>query len=1050
MFSNKTGKVSSAELPYGKYIVVETTIPDNYPNEYFAAEPIMVTISEDSREEKLPDDNIFAVINYPFKAKIKINKIDSATGREVLKVGAKYRIYNMDTNEYVTQTISYPDHVEFGTEENPYAVNAKGELLTPETLNIGHYRLEEVEAPYGYVLQGYEATEKEAVEFYIRKESDYIVDREDDKLYVVVKVRQENDPQVGRLTILKEGEKAVEKRNNSVFARMLRAVTGKEETVEYSYERGGIEGAEFEVYVKETIYTPDNQREEDGSRVVNTYNGVKLEKDAKVIKVTTNAEGKAIVEGLPLGSYYVKEVVAGHGYVINKEIKEVEFTYAGQEIAITDKDMGYYNERQKAKISIFKTAEETGEALEGAEFGLYIREGEEDNYNYLLIEKITTGKDGYGTFTADVPLGEYYIKEIKAPDGYNKSEAVQKVNFTYQDQEIKIQTFTREFTNENMQTPNKRVDIGDGTETKPGEVLTYTITYKNKTEINEKIKITDKIPDGTKYLAGHVTATVKGKKVEGLKITEPKDLSEGTTVVWESEEFELKPGEIINVTYKVRVKTIEEGLEVDKVTNKANVLHGPDINIEIIKDKYKIKYYKDNIVTGEFLGEEEYEADLGSKIDWEKIDKNLYKPEGYKDGELQEEESATIVIKGDGDVVYIVYKTEEPQIPEETKDSYIVRYYKDSIDDKNILGEYRVEAKVDEEIPWNEIDVNLRKPEGYKDGELKEDISSNIVIKGEGDIVYILYLPEREDPKDTYTVKYYKDDIDNGEYLGSEKFEGFIGDKIDFEKVDTELKRPEGYSNGIIIEERSAVEIIVGDDDIVYVVYKKIPVEDETNEVENPIENPVKTVDKGNKETVMYGEELTYTIRYKNTTTGKEKFEIRDSIPEGTKYIAGSMSAKINKVDGFETEKVEIEEETKDVEVETKPEPTPVETEAKTFDKEDLMDLFNEIGLDYLDYTTRDLEEVLEHFNEKVIRRNVGIFKNNDLSLDIFVDHINLLYDRELEAKVDRLLRIGKSALDIYLNTTVLTKYDYRNLDKAIILLQNSGLDPKKVPLMAY
>ena len=104
----------------------------------------------------------------------------------------------------------------------------------------------------------------------------------------------------------------------------------------------------------------------------------------------------------------------------------------------------------------------------------------------------------------------------------------------------------------------------------------------------------------------------------------------------------------------------------------------------------------------------------------------------------------------------------------------------------------------------------------------------------------------------------------------------------------------------------------------------------------------------------------------------------------------------------------------------------------------------------YLDYTTSDLEEILAHFNEKVIRRNVAIFKNNDLSLDVFVDYINLLYDKELEAKVDRLLRIGKSALDIYLNPTVLTKYDYKGLDKAIILLQNSGLDPKKVPLMAY
>lgn len=122
----------------------------------------------------------------------------------------------------------------------------------------------------------------------------------------------------------------------------------------------------------------------------------------------------------------------------------------------------------------------------------------------------------------------------------------------------------------------------------------------------------------------------------------------------------------------------------------------------------------------------------------------------------------------------------------------------------------------------------------------------------------------------------------------------------------------------------------------------------------------------------------------------------------------------------------------------------------KPFDREDLIDLFNEIGLDYLDYTTRDLEDVIANFNEKVVRRNVAIFKNNDLSLDVFVDNISLLYDKELEAKVDRLLRIGKSALDIYLNPTILTKYDYRGLDKAILLLQNSGLDPKKVPLMAY
>lgn len=199
---------------------------------------------------------------------------------------------------------------------------------------------------------------------------------------------------------------------------------------------------------------------------------------------------------------------------------------------------------------------------------------------------------------------------------------------------------------------------------------------------------------------------------------------------------------------------------------------------------------------------------------------------------------------------------------------------------------------------------------------------------------------------------------------------------------------------------------------------------------------------------LMFPEDALYDYDAKLKET--EKRSISEVMQEAKNVEPEKNEETITETVVEPEEKFEKIEEQKEEVVETKSESTSVETSEKTFDKEDLMDLFNEIGLDYLDYTTRDLEEVLENFNEKVIRRNVSIFKNNDLSLDIFVDHINLLYDRELEAKVDRLLRIGKSALDIYLNPTVLTKYDYRNLDKAIILLQNSGLDPKKVPLMAY
>ena len=452
---------------------------------------------------------------------------------------------------------------------------------------------------------------------------------------------------------------------------------------------------------------------------------------------------------MPLGKYYVKEVVAGEGYVLNKEIKEIEFTYQGEKVAVVYKDTGYLNERQKAEISIIKVDEITGEPLEGAEFGLYTREGEEDNYKYILIEKVVTNAGGSAKFSADIPHGKYYIKETKAPEGYELIESYQEVNFQYSDQEVAVVRYTREFRDDLIRTPNKTVDIGDGTKTEPGAILTYTINYRNRSNVNEKIRITDVMPEGTKYIAGHATATVKGKDVisKGLKVEEPEDGSERTTIKWESEEFELKPNETISVTFKVRVKTIEEGLEVDKVTNKAKVVHGEYIDVERVKDKYKVKYYKDNIVTGEYLGEEEKEAELGSIIPWEEIEKDLLRPEGYKEGELLEEESARIVVKGDDDIVYIVYKKEE-SIEEETKDSYYVRYYKDSIDERNILGEYEVEAKLDTEIPWEKIDKNLKRPDKYKAGVLQEEISANIVVKGDSDIVYILYLPEKTGVKD--------------------------------------------------------------------------------------------------------------------------------------------------------------------------------------------------------------------------------------------------------------------------------------------------------------
>lgn len=118
--------------------------------------------------------------------------------------------------------------------------------------------------------------------------------------------------------------------------------------------------------------------------------------------------------------------------------------------------------------------------------------------------------------------------------------------------------------------------------------------------------------------------------------------------------------------------------------------------------------------------------------------------------------------------------------------------------------------------------------------------------------------------------------------------------------------------------------------------------------------------------------------------------------------------------------------------------------------KEELINLMTECGLDYLDFTNNDMENIIANYSDTILRNNVEIAKGNNMDLDIFADNISLLYDNELVDKINRLKSIGKAPLDIYLNPNILLKYDLAGLNNAINLLQINGLDPRKVPLMAY
>lgn len=131
-------------------------------------------------------------------------------------------------------------------------------------------------------------------------------------------------------------------------------------------------------------------------------------------------------------------------------------------------------------------------------------------------------------------------------------------------------------------------------------------------------------------------------------------------------------------------------------------------------------------------------------------------------------------------------------------------------------------------------------------------------------------------------------------------------------------------------------------------------------------------------------------------------------------------------------------------------EENPVVEEAIPSNKDKLITLLKNVGIDYLDYTSNELNDLIENFDEKEIKENIAFMKEKGLDMDIFINHASMMLDKELKDKVTLLLSIGKDKLDLYLNPSILIKYDLNTLKNVIAKIKENQMDPKDVPLMAY
>ncbi len=436
LLTDSKGHLVTQPIPYGTYVVIETVVPHNMK----AVKPFEVSITENHPAEP----QVWRVfIDREFTAKLRIVKKDSKTGQTVLVPNAEFKIFNMDTKEYVIQYTTYPTkvkHTSFFTDED-------GDLILPETLKLGNYRIEEVAAPEGYVVN------ENHVTFAVDTDTPYQTDP--DTYEAIITADYVDEPAVGELTVEKKGE-VLDAYKGGLFA--------DSEEKEFVYKEGSLAGAEFAVYAAEDIYTNDYQKNENGERT-KYYSSGEL-----VATLVTGEDGKAVLTDLPLGTYQVVETKAPYGFVLNSKEQTVTFAYVDDKTSVIYESITFENDRQKADLSIVKSDKETGKAIAGAEFGLYAASDIENADGKVIVEKDTlletAVSDEYGAvkFGKDYPLGTYYAQELKAPAGYVSSEEIVEFVAGYQGQEAETIKLESEFVNTPTTVEITKTDITSGAE----------------------------------------------------------------------------------------------------------------------------------------------------------------------------------------------------------------------------------------------------------------------------------------------------------------------------------------------------------------------------------------------------------------------------------------------------------------------------------------------------------------------------------------------------------------------------------------------------------
>lgn len=420
------GKITITNVRPGNYIITEIKAPDGYLIDD-PTRTITVTsgdtqtiVFKDTKPGGLIIEKRDSVTKEPLAgATFKVTTSDgrfvaqdggatSTNGLYTTDANGQIHIVDLDPDTYVVTEVTAPDGYLMDAPSQTVKIEKNDtQTLTFYDTPLGGLTIVKVDSESGKRLEG---AKIEVAKLNGEIVGTYVTDKLgviqlpdlDDGWYQLTEIKApkgyllDSTPQ--KVEVKKGETKTFEFENTASASMLIHKID--------SVTKKGIQGVKFVVY--DSSMTPIGEYESDDQGYVH------------------------LNKTLEDGKYYVREIVAAEGYILDNKVKS--FTVLAGDTAMIE----WENTSELGQIQVIKTSEgyssvnglPAGTPLSGAIFAVYDKQNN-------VVDKFQTNENGIGS-SKKLPLGIYTVKEVQAPANYGLNPTVFTADIEFAGQVVKL------------------------------------------------------------------------------------------------------------------------------------------------------------------------------------------------------------------------------------------------------------------------------------------------------------------------------------------------------------------------------------------------------------------------------------------------------------------------------------------------------------------------------------------------------------------------------------------------------------------------------------